>query len=234
MAGVYVVIAVLPFLLLLGAQAGVVPQEYAVFFGANSLLPPLFPGGAEVNPLVWAWGIFFSVLALIVASDPGAGARPRAKPKGDSEEGVSRGSIYAAQEPQYVRAIEPPKPEPRVVEGANLPAVDAPAKAAAAFGAASRLNGLHRHEEVLRGFERATELDPRSVAAWYGKAESLCVLDRHEEAIASFNEALMLDRGNARLWHGKGKALAKLGRQPEATECFGKARELDPSYQWAQ
>ena len=59
------------------------------------------------------------------------------------------------------------------------------------------LNSLGRHEEAIRCFDKALELDPKNAAVWYNKGVSLAGLGRHEEAIRSYDKALELDPKNA-------------------------------------
>ena len=90
------------------------------------------------------------------------------------------------------------------------------------------LDTLGRHEEAIRCFDKALELDPRFVGAWSNKGNSLTDLGRNEEAILCCDKALELDPRNVDAWNNKGNSLNSLERFEEAIRCFDKAMELGP------
>jgi serine/threonine protein kinase len=92
----------------------------------------------------------------------------------------------------------------------------------------SNLEILGRHEEALRCFEKALELDPRLAAGWTNKGNSLHSLGRFEEAVRCLDQALELAPRDAGVWSNKGGSLISLGRFEEAIRCFDQALALDP------
>ena len=89
------------------------------------------------------------------------------------------------------------------------------------------LDSLGRHEEALRCFDKALELDPRDAAVWNNKGTSLGSLGRHEEAIRCYDKALELDPQHTSAWYNKGTVFSGLRRHEEAIRCYDKALELD-------
>ena len=90
------------------------------------------------------------------------------------------------------------------------------------------LGSLGRHEEAIRCYDKALELDPRDALAWNNKGISLGRLGRHQDAIRCCDKALGLDPRNAKPWNNKGISLGGLGRHEDACRCYDKALELDP------
>lgn len=82
------------------------------------------------------------------------------------------------------------------------------------------LNMVGSHEEALRCYDRALELDPRYVGAYCDKGDCLADLDRHNEALACYERALELDDRCAVAWLGKGRALERLGRAKDAVLSY--------------
>jgi tetratricopeptide (TPR) repeat protein len=93
---------------------------------------------------------------------------------------------------------------------------------------------LSHHEDALRCYDQALELDPRHAVSWTKKGYSLNNLDRQEEALRCFDQVVELYPRDADAWCTKGKNLKRLGRQEEAIYCFDKALELNPrdSFCW--
>jgi eukaryotic-like serine/threonine-protein kinase len=94
----------------------------------------------------------------------------------------------------------------------------------------SSLNSLGRHEEAIRCFDKALEIDPRFAGAWTMKGGSLDRLSRYDEAIRCFDKALEIDPCFAGAWNNKGTSLRSLGRYDEAFHCLDKALQLNPRY----
>ena len=87
---------------------------------------------------------------------------------------------------------------------------------------------LGRHEEAVRCYDRALELEPRNAGTWSDKGVSLRRLGRLEEAIDCHEEALEHDPRDAGAWVNKSACLIDLGRREEADGCYDEALKLDP------
>jgi tetratricopeptide (TPR) repeat protein/tRNA A-37 threonylcarbamoyl transferase component Bud32 len=90
------------------------------------------------------------------------------------------------------------------------------------------LSNLGRHEEAVRCYDKALELDPRDAEVWNNKGDCLDSLGRREEAIRCCERALELNPRDATAWNNKGAILDSLGRTEEAIRCYDRALELDP------
>jgi len=87
-----------------------------------------------------------------------------------------------------------------------------------------------KHEEAIKCFTKALELDPKNVYVWSLKAQEFHEhLHKPEEAIECYDKAIELDPNDARVFANKAGALDDLRKYREALECIEKAKELDPS-----
>jgi len=89
------------------------------------------------------------------------------------------------------------------------------------------LAALGRHEEAIRCYDTALELEPRSPKVWNNKGSALSALARRKEALECFDKALAIDPRFAMACGNKGRELHLLGRLDEALHCFDKALSLD-------
>jgi serine/threonine protein kinase/predicted TPR repeat methyltransferase len=87
---------------------------------------------------------------------------------------------------------------------------------------------LGRHEEAVRCYDRALELEVHNAGTWSDKGVSLRRLGRLEEAIDCHEEALEQDAHDVGAWVNKSACLIDLGRREEADSCYNKALKLDP------
>ncbi len=242
MAGIFACVAALPPLVRVLTELGVVPRAWAVLFGVHHALPPLLLAGTPVDILAWAWAVFFIVVAIIAASPSPRDNRPRRVMEeedyvlGGPNMQASGGYGKDGDRPKAVGRDSPPGAQATGPGqgGDNLPVGADMAAAVSWYNKGFGLAGMGRHEEAVRCFDEALDLDPRSVAAWHNKGKSLCALGRYGEAIRCFNEALVLDRGNAELWRSKGDALTSVGQAEDARRCYNKALELSPPRAGAQ
>lgn len=86
------------------------------------------------------------------------------------------------------------------------------------------------HENALKSYEMALELNPNSPIAWDGKGMVLGILRRTQESIQAHDLALKLDPAFARAWNNKGVALGELKRYKEALEAYVQTVKLDPNF----
>ncbi len=86
------------------------------------------------------------------------------------------------------------------------------------------------HENAIKAYEMALELNPNSPTAWDGKGMVLGNLGRPREALQAHDQALKLDPGFARAWNNKGVALGELKCYKEALEAYMQTVKLDPAF----
>lgn len=89
------------------------------------------------------------------------------------------------------------------------------------------LAALGRHEEAIRCYDTALEIDPQSPKTWNNKGSAPSALGRRDQALECFDRALAIDPRFAMAFENKGRELHILGRLEEALRCYDKALSLD-------
>jgi tetratricopeptide (TPR) repeat protein len=212
----------------------------------------------QTDAVVWAWVIFFLVLALVYAMDTGRERSEMVEPDPFGD--------YLPPEPEPAPAVRAAVASESTREsgGDSLPAVpNVPEalnwykkgnelyvsghyeEAIAHFDKALKLhprlagawaakglacNAQRQYQEAIRCYDESIRLDARDPAVWHDKGNTLCAIGRLEGALNCYNEALIIDPRDARAWNNKGICLASLGRPEEALPCCTKATQLDDSY----
>jgi len=260
-AAAFAAIAVLSPIIMLALEAGTVARVRAIISGTRpaTVAPPPLVFVPQADAVVWAWAIFFFVLALVYAMDTG---RERSE----------------TVEPDQFGDYLPPEPEPEPAPAVRVAVASGPTRedrdslpavpnvpeaqtwykkgnelyvsghyeeAIAHFDKALKLhprlagawaakglacNAMRQYQEAIRCYDESLRLDPRDPAVWHDKGNTLCAIGRLEGALNCYNEALIIDPRDARAWNNKGICLASLGRPEEALPCCSKATALDPSY----
>ncbi|MBW4574322.1 MAG: tetratricopeptide repeat protein [Aphanothece sp. CMT-3BRIN-NPC111] len=72
---------------------------------------------------------------------------------------------------------------------------------------------MKRHEEALKSFQKAIEIDPKSVNAWINKGVVLANIERYEEARENIQKAIDLDHKSVNAWISRGDSLRDM-RKP--------------------
>jgi tetratricopeptide (TPR) repeat protein len=90
------------------------------------------------------------------------------------------------------------------------------------------------HDNALRYYSRALELDKSLVQAWLGQVQMLIALDEYPEAELWARKALELFRNQGDLLAGRSQALARLGDRSEALALCDSAlkQEGQSAYRW--
>ena len=92
------------------------------------------------------------------------------------------------------------------------------------------LQGQGRHEEALKAFDKAVQLQPEEAGLWAGMGHILVDLQRLDEAVLCYQRMLKL---NPRDWDAASKsglALHQAGRFQDACACFELCNELRPNH----
>jgi tetratricopeptide (TPR) repeat protein len=87
-----------------------------------------------------------------------------------------------------------------------------------------------RHEEALREFERATQLDPNCTAAFVKCGNAFFALNNFEDARRSYLKAVSLDLHNADAHYRLGRTLYKLKDAEGAAKEFEAAAAIDAAF----
>ena len=72
---------------------------------------------------------------------------------------------------------------------------------------------LRKHEEALKAYQKAIELNPKDPDAWNNKGATLAELGKHEEALKAYQKAIELNPKDTESRHQKSVA---------ALDCLGK------------
>ena len=92
------------------------------------------------------------------------------------------------------------------------------------------LDEANRHDEAIKSYDKALEIDPKGVSTWSNKGFALHNLGKYDAAIESYDKALGLDPLYVPAWHNEGISFSALGRYDDAIKCFDKALEIDPDF----
>jgi tetratricopeptide (TPR) repeat protein len=85
------------------------------------------------------------------------------------------------------------------------------------------LDELENHEEAIRCYDKALEIEPRDVNTWSNKGIALGEMGRHEAALACFDKALEFDPNSGMAWNNRGHLLELLNRHEAAIASFDMA-----------
>ncbi len=86
-----------------------------------------------------------------------------------------------------------------------------------------------RHEEALKAFDKAVQLEPDNAARWKQLGDALMELKRYDHALLSFQHVLKLDPRNPNAAYKSGVLLHEAGRHEEAVACLNICDELLPN-----
>jgi tetratricopeptide (TPR) repeat protein len=228
-AAVFAVIALLPPLLAFAAEAGTLARVLAMLHIAKSGLPQPLSLGAEVYTLTLAWTLFFSVLALIYATD----TTPEAVEENEPEDFLEEALGEPGPEVRAVPEVRP-GPEARAASRPQaagddaMPVVHSMPEALAWLKKGNELHAQGRFDEAIAHFDKALKIYPRLANGWAGKGRASNALGQYEEAIHCYDEALRLDPRDATAWHDKANTLCALGRLEGGLNCYNEALIIDP------
>jgi tetratricopeptide (TPR) repeat protein len=236
---VFAVIAALPPLFLFGVETGVVARLWAIINRADPALPPAVLAVGEASLIVWAWAVFFLVIALVV----GRGTEPERHAEGAPEEGeletavgdpwadagIESASTLDASAAAATAGMDEPAESGLEGFGAeNLPSIPNLPEVEAWYSRGGRLHGMGRYEEAIVCYDKALRLHPRFASAWAGKGLASNSLGRYLDAIGCYDEALRLDPRSSAVWYNKGNTLCAVSRFEGALNAFNEALIIDP------
>lgn len=89
---------------------------------------------------------------------------------------------------------------------------------------------LQQHDESIRCFQRALELEPGSIEAEKNLGELYFRLQRLDESAASFRRVLKINSNDAQAHYRLGTIATALGQRQEAVEHFREALRRDPDF----
>ena len=84
-----------------------------------------------------------------------------------------------------------------------------------------------KHEEAIKCYDKAIEINPKNDNAYTNKGISLAKQENHEEAIKCYDKAIEINPKNDSTYNSKGISLAKQEKYEEAIKCYDKAIEIN-------
>lgn len=116
------------------------------------------------------------------------------------------------------------KTEPNKKQGTNKESADTWCNKGVTLGE------LGKHEDAVKCYDRALEIDPDFADAWYNKGELLCELAEFDDGIKCYDKVLEIDPNYASAWYIKGLICSLKEETETVLECLAKAIKLDDEY----
>jgi len=89
---------------------------------------------------------------------------------------------------------------------------------------------LHReHDQALKCFKRATQLDPRFSYAFTLQGHEHMANEDYEKALQAYRRSLAADNRHYNGWYGLGKVYEKLGKHDVAEKHYRAAASINPT-----
>ena len=85
------------------------------------------------------------------------------------------------------------------------------------------------HEQALRCFRRATQLDPRFAYAFTLQGHEHVANEEYEKALTAYRSALATDKRHYNAFYGIGRVYERLGNYDKAQAHFGVAAQINPT-----
>lgn len=85
------------------------------------------------------------------------------------------------------------------------------------------------HDQALRCFKRATQIDPRHPYAFTLQGHEHVSNEEYEKALVSYRSAITADARHYNAWYGLGKVYEKMGKYEIAEKHFRTAAKINPT-----
>jgi anaphase-promoting complex subunit 3 len=85
------------------------------------------------------------------------------------------------------------------------------------------------HEQALKCFRRATQLDPKFAYAFTLQGHEHVANEEYDKALAAYRHGMAADKRHYNAWYGVGRVFEKLGRLDEALQHFKAASAINPT-----
>lgn len=85
------------------------------------------------------------------------------------------------------------------------------------------------HEQALRCFKRATQLNPKFAYAFTLQGHEHVANEEYDKALTSYRQAIAADRRHYNAWYGIGRVYEKLGNYDKAYTHFHSASVINPT-----
>jgi anaphase-promoting complex subunit 3 len=85
------------------------------------------------------------------------------------------------------------------------------------------------HEQALRCFKRATQLNPNFAYAFTLQGHEHVANEEYDKALGSYRQSIVADSRHYNAWYGLGRVYEKLGNYDLALDHFTKASKMNPT-----
>ncbi|TVY37901.1 Protein bimA [Lachnellula subtilissima] len=85
------------------------------------------------------------------------------------------------------------------------------------------------HEQALRCFKRATQLDPKFAYAFTLQGHEHVANEEYDKALVSYRHGMAADKRHYNAWYGVGRVYEKLGNYEKASLHFSSASVINPT-----
>ena len=85
------------------------------------------------------------------------------------------------------------------------------------------------HEQALRAFRRATQLDPRFAYAFTLQGHEHVANEQYDKALTAYRQGMAADKRHYNAWYGVGRVCEKLGNYDKAFHHFTSASMINPT-----
>lgn len=85
------------------------------------------------------------------------------------------------------------------------------------------------HEQALRCFKRATQLDPKFAYAFTLQGHEHVANEEYDKALVSYRHGMAADKRHYNAWYGVGRVYEKLGNYDKASAHFASASMINPT-----
>jgi anaphase-promoting complex subunit 3 len=85
------------------------------------------------------------------------------------------------------------------------------------------------HEQALRSFKRATQLDPKFAYAFTLQGHEHVANEEYDKALTSYRQGMAADKRHYNAWYGVGRVYEKLGNYEKALAHFQAASSINPT-----
>jgi tetratricopeptide (TPR) repeat protein len=92
------------------------------------------------------------------------------------------------------------------------------------------LTDLEKHEDALKEFNKALDLDKDQAFAWLGSGYNYMNLSQYDEGIRAYDKVIDIGLDIPSVWWLRGRCLQELGHHEQAVQSFKKVTEQDPTY----
>ena len=85
------------------------------------------------------------------------------------------------------------------------------------------------HEQALKCFKRATQLNPRFAYAFTLQGHEHVANEEYDKALISYRQGMAADKRHYNAWYGVGKVYERLGNYEKAFAHFSSASQINPT-----